>query len=157
MSEKPVKIAIYPGSFDPWHEGHSDILKKALKCFDKVIVAVGTNPEKYSPNEVEARVAAATRLIDKKFPMRPIIVEAMNGFLVDYANYHETLVEGEVVVAIIRGLRNGNDLQYEQSQQYWSEDLGLKIPMVYFICDRKLSHISSSAIRYIKKIKKASP
>ena len=42
--------------------------------------------------------------------------------------------------AVIRGLRNGNDLQYEMNQQYWNEDLGLKIPIVYFICDRTLAH-----------------
>jgi pantetheine-phosphate adenylyltransferase len=59
--------------------------------------------------------------------------------------------------AIIRGLRNGYDLQYEQNQQYWYEDLGISIPIVYFITDRKLSHISSTAIREVQqclKIKK---
>jgi len=54
--------------------------------------------------------------------------------------------------AVIRGLRNGADLQYETNMQYWNEDLGLEIPVVYFICDRKLSHISSSMIRELNKL-----
>lgn len=56
--------------------------------------------------------------------------------------------------AIVRGLRNGYDLQYEQNQQYWYEDMGIKIPIVYFITDRTLGHISSSAIREVEKAKR---
>ena len=67
--------------------------------------------------------------------------------LVDFV---ETIPEAS---AIIRSLRNGDDLQYEMNQQYWNEDLGLTIPVVYFMCDRSLSHISSSAIRQITKIR----
>lgn len=54
---------------------------------------------------------------------------------------------------MICGLRNGYDLQYEMNQQYWNEDLGLEISVVYFITDRKLAHVSSSAIRGIRKAK----
>src|SRR5690606_36401026 len=51
-----------------------------------------------------------------------------------------------------RGLRNRNDLQYEMNNQYWNEDIGIQIPFVYFITDRRLAHVSSSAIRGIKKL-----
>ena len=110
-----MKKAIYPGSFNPWHEGHQNILDKAKKIFDKVDIAV----------------------YGKDF----------TGLLSDY-------LKGKNYVAIVRGLRNGYDLQYEQNQQYWYEDLGIKIPVVYFITDRTLGHISSTAIRTVKDAKK---
>lgn len=56
--------------------------------------------------------------------------------------------------AIIRGLRSGYDLEYETTQQYWYEDLGIEIPIVYFITDRNLRHISSSSLREIQKVRK---
>ena len=56
------------------------------------------------------------------------------------------------ITGIIRGLRNGNDLQYEMNQQYWNEDVGVKIPFTYFITDRSLAHVSSSAIRSVKTL-----
>ena len=57
------------------------------------------------------------------------------------------------ISAVIRGLRDANDFEFEKKQQYWNEDLGILIPTLYIICDRKLSHISSSAIRQIEKFK----
>jgi pantetheine-phosphate adenylyltransferase len=141
-----MKIAVYPGSFNPFHDGHVDILRKALKLFDKVIVACGINPAKdyYCGPLDELNTYFA-----KEIKCGKVEVQKFNGLLVDYVNECEA-------DAIVRGLRNGNDLLYEQSQQYWNEDLGLTIPIVYFVCDRKLSHISSSAIRAIDKAKDVS-
>ena len=125
-------IAVYPGSFNPWHEGHTDILEKALQVFDKVIVLQGSNPKKAQAKD--------------------------KGFLTECAKYGDTVAGGFFrgllvdaiknlpIKAVIRGLRNGHDLQYETNNQYWNEDLGCKAPFIYFICDRKHSHISSSAI-----------
>jgi len=132
-----MKIAIYPGSFNPWHIGHVDILNKALNVFDKIIVARGKNPEK----EVGSCLLELKKLIDNK----RVDVIQFGGLLVDE-------VRNRKVDAVIRGLRNGHDLQYEMNQQYWNEDLGLIVPVVYFICDRKLSHISSSMLRALDKI-----
>jgi len=141
-----MKRAIYPGSFNPWHDGHEDVLEKALKIFDEVTIARGINPDKEDQVSEE-------NFIDMLFEKYatpsycPINVEDFSGMLVDQ-------VKKEDYCAVIRGLRNGNDLQYEQNQQYWNEDLGLNIPVVYFITDRKYGHISSSAIRAIERIKK---
>lgn len=134
-----MKIAIYPGSFNPWHEGHQDILRKALKIFDQVIVCQMINPDKTDNGQYLMLDGAA---ID-----RPVYVVTYKGLLVD-------AVKEFKAHAVIRGLRNGYDLQYEQNQQYWNEDLGLEIPVVYFITDRKLGHISSSAIRTIEAFKR---
>jgi len=137
-----MKIGLYPGSFNPWHEGHTDILGKALGVFDKVIVAIGYNPEKDMPFQIDKRAVQIQDSIP--YSHRFVEIRHFDGLLVN-------CVDGFGADAIIRGLRNGHDLQYEMNQQYWNEDLGLTIPVVYFICDRKLSHISSSVIRMLKK------
>ena len=133
-----MKIAVYPGSFNPWHKGHDDILLKALAVFDKVVVARGINPEK------KASFPALRKPLVKNWPKVKTL--EFSGMLNDLIKEHN-------FCAIIRGLRNGDDLQYEMNQQYWYEDLGVEVPIVYFVCDRSLSHISSSAIRAISKIK----
>lgn len=136
-----MRIAVYPGSFNPWHEGHYDVLKKALKVFDRVIIAVGENPDK------PLTQAAAIANISNEFECdRRIAVVPFSGLLVDF-------VTQVGATAVVRGIRNGVDLEYERTQQYWNEDLGIKIPTVCFITDRKLTHISSSAIRAIEKVK----
>lgn len=137
-----VKTALYPGSFNPWHKGHSDILRKALQVFDIVYVGVGINTEKDDQHyNLDKCLEDFREVFDKR-----VIVMHFDGLLVDHVKKLE-------VDAVIRGLRNGHDLQYEMNQQYWNEDLGLTVPVVYFICDRRLSHISSSSIRMIQAIK----
>ena len=139
------KTAIYPGSFNPWHGGHTDVLDKALKIFDRVVVAIGSNPEK-------AGIASnpSVQFFEEEYGDRVILLR-FNGLLVDFIK--ELNDDGWPIDVVIRGLRNGQDLEFEKTQQYWNEDLGLEIPTVYFVSDRKLSHISSSAIRQIKSIR----
>jgi len=140
-----MKIGIYPGSFNPWHEGHSDILDKALDIFDKVIIARGRNPEKETFKNDIIDGFPVSQYEDKLFH-NEIELVSFKGLLVDFVSERK----GD---AVIRGLRNGHDLQYEMNQQYYNEDLGLEAQTIYFICDRSLSHISSSAIRALAKIK----
>lgn len=148
-----MKTAIYPGSFNPWHEGHQDILEKSLQIFDRVIIARGENPSKKHDKLTELAIQSAEESwIANKLPARLIervIFVTFKGFLHAWVKNHAAYE----TCAVIRGLRNGYDLQYEINQQYWYEDLGLTIPIVYFITDRKLGHISSTAIREIEKIK----
>lgn len=135
MDDQKITIGLYAGSFNPFHQGHNDVVKKALKVFDYVLI-YGYGDKK---------PAVFVDYIDK-----PIGVGCFTGLLKD-------LIANKLIqkpTALIRGLRNGNDLQYEQNMLYWNEDLGVDIPTVYFICDRKLGHISSSAIREIQCIKK---
>lgn len=155
-----MKIGIYPGSFNPWHQGHDDILQKALLMFDKVIIAVGRNPDK-PPREFKALNDLWSQAVDSigvEESDRVKVVE-FKGTLADFANnYYETGDTGTLYVshdacAVIRGLRNSQDFEFEKNQQYWNEDLGLKIPTIYLISDRKLTHISSSALRLVAKIK----
>lgn len=128
-----MKIAVYPGSFNPWHKGHADVLQKALKVFDKVVIAVPSN------------VGATSANVGVSLYPNITVIE-FDGLLSDY-------VKQKDFDAVIRGLRNGNDLQYEMNLQYWNEDLGIQIPVFYVITDRTLSHISSSAIREIEELR----
>ena len=106
------KIAIFPGSFNPFHKGHMDILLKTEAIFDKVIVAIGFNPEK----EAESRINRLETL-KKQLPGKHI--EQYAGFLVDYV-YEK---EGEGYnVTIVRGVRNNADVNYEISQLRILED-----------------------------------
>ena len=152
-----MKIALYPGSFNPFHSGHMDILNKALKVFDKIIISAGRNPDKHTWDYNFDLLIGHSDYSYKNEQEPRIKLIHFTGLLVDFVKELETGRNGGKPIkvdAIIRGLRNGHDLQYEQNQQYWNEDLGLIIPIIYFICDRKLSHISSSVLRQLDKLKK---
>lgn len=133
-----MKVGIYPGSFNPWHSGHQDILEKALQVFDKIVIAIGQNPSKSDLSwDLTYLQKQNTTNIEK----------------VEFSGFLNDIVKRYNGIAIIRGLRNGQDFEFEKAQQYWNEDLGITIPTIYFVSDRKLVHISSSAIRLVAKIK----
>jgi pantetheine-phosphate adenylyltransferase len=138
------KIGIYPGSFNPFHAGHRDVLEKARLVFDHIYIYLMKNPEKEYEPFVNAAVLASRLAhlpnVSVNYSTKPLI------------NVVRELKDKESSFAIIRGLRNGHDLQYEMNNQYWNEDVGIEIPFVYFITDRSLAHVSSSAIRSLDKL-----
>lgn len=140
-----MRTCIYPGSFSPWHEGHTDVLIKALQVFDKVIVARGVNPDKKNRKD-EFIPWVGMKQLEALEDEGKIEFEPFNTLLVEFIVLKQAH-------AVIRGLRNGTDLEFERTQQYWNEDLGIIVPTVYFVCDRKLVHISSSAIRVVEAFK----
>ena len=140
------RIGIYPGSFNPWHKGHRDVLNKALEVFDQVIVYVMDNPEKKDAPSYRAMVMSSQLAHLKNVEVKQ---SELTLFLIIR---QETFENKESKLSIIRGLRNGHDLQYEMNNQYWNEDVGVSVPFVYFITDRSLAHVSSSAIRSVNKL-----
>lgn len=138
VSARKPTIAVYPGSFNPFHKGHFNILQKAEQIFDKVIIARGANPGKDKavydlPDMLKYR---QTGLYD--------------GLLTDF------LASLRYDVTIIRGLRNGSDLQYELNQYRYLQELGGKnISVIAIFCDMEFEHISSTGIRQLEKYGKA--
>jgi len=134
------RIGIYAGSFNPFHHGHLNILEKAERIFDKIIVARGINPEK--DNQLTNKRPTGV--------LKYRQVEGFTGLLTDYI----TSKEEHADITLIRGLRNGDDLAYEVNQQRFMEDMKPNLKVVFIRCDMQFEHISSSAIRNLEKISK---
>ena len=135
------RIALYPGSFFPFHNGHYfDILKKAERIFDKVIIGYGTNPEKRG-KELE-RFHYIKRMREEIFPFKQIV--EYDGFL---HNYIKSL---SYPVTIVKCLRNPYDFDSEKLQLRYMEDFMPDIKIVYIIGDRATEHVSSSGIRMLQ-------
>lgn len=141
VEKRRPRIGLYPGTFAPFHIGHLSVLEKAEQIFDKVIVAVGINPEKDS-SEHSIRLTETCNTL----PFHEVI--AFDGFLTDLVKTHEKYAD----ITIIRGLRNGNDLDYEVNQLRFMEELYPDVRSIYLVCDKQYEHISSTAIRSLSKI-----
>lgn len=138
VSNRIPRIAVYPGSFNPFHKGHYNILQKAEQIFDKVIIARGVNPSKDN----------ATYDLPNVLKYRQIAI--YGGLLTDFIG------DLGYDVTIIRGLRNGSDLQYELNQYRYMQELGDKnISVIAIFCDMEFEHISSTGIRQLEKYDKA--
>ena len=136
------KIAIYPGTFNPFTIGHLNIAEKADAIFGKenTIIAVGENPAKDKNPGDAAYMRMKT--IQGNLPSRT--VEKYKGFLTDYVFEKE---KQGFDVTVIRGLRNGFDLQYETNLLRALQDYKPNIKVLFFLCDKEFDHVSSSLYR----------
>ena len=133
--EKIMKVAIYPGSFDPITNGHLDILQRALKIFDKVIVLVAVNPNKKSRFSVEDRIAMIKEAVDNQ----NVEVDATSGLTVEYAKQHGA-------THLIRGLRAVTDFEYEFQLATANDFVDSSIDSVFLMSKNDKSFINSSMI-----------
>ena len=131
-----MKIAVYPGSFDPITNGHLDIIKRASKLFDKVIVLLATNPEKSCRFSKEDRL---NMLVEVVKPFKNVEVDSYNGLTIEYARKHGAIV-------LIRGLRVVSDFEYEWSYCAANQYIDKDIEMVFLMAHKELAFISSSSI-----------
>lgn len=142
-------IVIYAGSFNPIHIGHINIIEKAEKVFGQgnVIVAIGINPDKVTNADKE--------YLEEKEKMAKTISEKIGRSVITYSKFlHQVVEEYELKgynVVVLRGLRNGVDLDYEVNQFRFIQDFKKDINVVYMTCDKEYEHISSSAIRKIQQ------
>lgn len=130
------KIAIYPGSFDPITIGHIDIIERASKLFDEVIVLLAVNPNK------TCRFDVPTRLLMLKESVKDfnnVSVDYYNGLTIEYA-------KNKGACALIRGLRVVSDFEYEWSLSAANEFINKDIEMVFLMAHKELAFISSSTI-----------
>lgn len=130
------KIGVFAGSFNPFHKGHYNVLQKAEKLFDKVIIAFGRNPQK------------DTRTWDIPQTIKNRQITEYHGLLTDHV---ETFGYD---VTVVRGLRNSTDFQYEQNQYRYIQELKPDIKIINIFCDKEFEHISSSGIRTLEKYNK---
>ena len=135
------KIAVFPGSFSPFSLGHKAVVDNALPLFDKVIIAVGNNPEKNQYFSIKKRL----KWINDVYKNMPnISVERYEGLTVDFcktvnANF------------IVRGLRDSHDFKFEKNIAQMNKKLNAEIETIFIITPPDLSHISSTILRDIIK------
>ena len=137
--EKKLKIAIYPGSFDPLTNGHVDIINRASDLFNRLIITVATN------NSKKCLLSKTKRLdiLKETFHNNPNIeVDSFEGLLVDYA-------KRKSIFTIVRGLRTLSDFDYEFRMAIMNRNLDRRIETIFLMTDEKYSHISSSSIKEI--------
>lgn len=133
-----MRIAIYPGSFDPITNGHLDILERATRVFDKVIVLIADNPNKHSRFSIEEKVAMVKEAVEEE-KLKNVEVDSYHGLTVRYAKEHGA-------THLIRGLRAVSDFEYEFQLASANEFADSSIDMVFFMARGEKSFISSSAI-----------
>ena len=131
-----MKVAIYPGSFDPVTNGHMDILNRAIKVFDKVIVLVAVNPNKHFNFSIQERV---DMIKEATKDMKNVEVDSFDGLTVEYAKKHNA-------THLIRGLRAVTDFEYEFQLASANGYADPSIDMVFFMSRGDKSFISSSSI-----------
>ena len=136
-----MRVAIYPGTFDPITNGHMDVIKRARKLFDKVLVAVAFSEEKRPMFDVQTRVEMAQAAVSD---LEDVHVEAFDGLLVRFSQEKNIRV-------MIRGLRAVSDFEFELQMGYANASLWNEIETVYLMPSLKNAFISSSVVRSIAK------
>jgi len=139
-----MKVAIYPGSFDPITKGHLDIIYRSIKFVDELIIAVSSNNNKNSLFNVDERVEIIKQVIsDEKITKAK--VESFEGLLMNYAEKKNANI-------VIRGLRAISDFEYEFQMTGMNYKLNPKIETVFLMSSDKYQLISSKLIKEINKL-----
>lgn len=132
-----MRIAVFPGSFDPLTKGHEEIIRKALPLFDKIYVAIGENANKKYCFPLEKRQQWIRQVF---FQESAVEVAVYEGLTVDFCRK----VKAQF---ILRGLRNPLDFQYEKDIAEANRCLAPEIETVFLLSSPELAHVSSSLVR----------
>ncbi len=131
------KVAVYPGSFDPVTYGHLDIIKRALKIFDRVIVAVAHNAEKSPLFDVAERVELLKKALKG---LKRVEVDDFDILVVDY-------VKKKNATVVIRGLRMISDFEYEFQMALTNRKLCSSVETIFMMPSESYSYLSSKLIK----------
>lgn len=133
------KIAIFPGSFDPFTTGHESIVVRALPLFDKIIIAIGTNSTKMGFLNIDERI----ELIKQVFKNEPKIkVAAYNGLTVDYCKQVNAKY-------MLRGIRTAADFEYERGVAQMNKSMLPEVESVFLLTNAELTPVNSTIVRDI--------
>lgn len=136
-----MKVAVYPGSFDPITNGHLDVIKRGAKCFDKVIVAVLINVDKRGLFNIEERVEHIRRVT---MDIPNVEVESFEGLLIDFLRQKNANV-------ILKGLRAVSDFEYEFQMALMNNKLDPEVETLFMMTSAECSYLSSSAVKQVAK------
>ena len=131
-----MRVAIFPGTFDPFTLGHMDILKRSLSLFDKIIVGVGINNQKKTMFSIDERVKFIKNCFKKN---SKISVQSYSGLTIEFC-------KKVGATFIVRGIRNNGDFEFEKAIARTNRKLS-KIETVFLLTSAKTSFISSSIVR----------
>lgn len=136
-----MKIAVFPGSFDPITIGHVDLVKRAIPLFDRIIVAIGQNSSKNYLFSLEERKMALNKVFNKESSVHVAHYEGLTAHFCKKigANY------------MLRGLRHASDFDYEKTISQLNNIVGEGLETVFLISQPQYSHISSTIVREIIK------
>ncbi len=132
-----MRTAVYPGSFDPITNGHLDIIKRASRVYDKVVVGVLSNKSKMPLFTAEERVDMIKRVTKE---LDNVEVDTFEGLLVDFAKSKNATV-------IVKGLRTVADFEYEFQMALLNKALNPEYETMFMMTDTKYSYISSSMVK----------
>lgn len=135
-----MKRAIYPGTFDPFTNGHIDILERASNIFDEIIIAVAINSQKKPMFSAQERAEMIGECVAGHSSVKVDMLES--GLLIDYARQKKA-------VAIIRGLRQVADFEYEFQIALMNRHLHPEITTVFLMPNEKYTYLTSSIIREV--------
>lgn len=136
------RTAIYPGTFDPLTLGHLDVIRRAAKVVDELIVAVAARPNKNALFSLEERVALARASVKG---LRNVKVESFRGLLVTYARRRNVHV-------LVRGLRAFSDFEYEFQMALSNRKLAPDVETMFLMTSEAHSYISSSVVREVAEL-----
>jgi len=131
------RIAVYPGSFDPITNGHVSLVKRALQMFDKIIIAVASNPEKKPFFTLDERIEMVSKSV-KDSPN--VMVKSFGGLLVEFVEKCNSNI-------ILRGLRAVSDFESEFQLALMNRRLNRKIQSVFLMTDYRWLYLSSTIIK----------
>ena len=139
MADSQNKVAIYPGTFDPITNGHIDLVKRTLKIFNEVIIAVAPSQKKQPLFTVEERLALIGKSIEK---LKGASTDSFNRLLVHYAEHRKS-------VAIIRGLRVVSDFEFEFQMALMNRRLNANIETVFMMPSQDYTFLSSTLVKEV--------
>ena len=138
-----MKMAIYPGTFDPITNGHLDIIQRAVNLFEKVIISVAQNSEK--GKTLFSKEERLSLILQSVSDMPSIQVDSFKGLMVDHAVKHSAH-------AAIRGLRVLSDFEFEFKRALMNRSLNEEISTVFLMPHAKYTYISSSMVREVASL-----